>query len=146
MLDEILLDLAKMIVSDGEGATKLVRIVVRGARNEEDAMIAARSVATSSLVKTALFGEDANWGRIIAAVGYSGADVNPETVDILIGDVALVKEGLGTGKDTEAKATVIMRQPEFTITIDLHLGNAEYDYYTSDLTYDYIKINADYRS
>ncbi|MBE0501006.1 MAG: bifunctional glutamate N-acetyltransferase/amino-acid acetyltransferase ArgJ [Desulfuromonadales bacterium] len=146
LLDEVLLDLAKMIVSDGEGATKLARIVVRGARTEADAKRAACSVATSSLVKTALFGEDANWGRIIAAVGYSGADVNQDLVDILIGDIALVRNGLGTGKDLEAEATIIMHQPEFTITIDLHLGDAEYDYYTSDLTYDYIKINADYRS
>ncbi len=146
LLDEVLLDLAKMIVSDGEGATKLVRIVVRGAVTEADAKSAACSVATSSLVKTALFGEDANWGRIIAAVGYSEADVDPDRVDILVGDVALVKNGLGTGGELEAAATAIMRQPEFTITIDLHLGDAEYDYYTSDLTYDYIKINADYRS
>ncbi len=146
LLDEVLLDLAKMIVSDGEGATKLVRIVVRGAVTEADAKSAACSVATSSLVKTALFGEDANWGRIIAAVGYSDADVDPDRIDILVGDMALVKKGLGTGGELEAAATAIMRQPEFTITIDLHLGDAEYDYYTSDLTYDYIKINADYRS
>ena len=146
LLDELLLDLAKMIVSDGEGATKLARILVRGARNAADAKLAACSVATSSLVKTALFGEDANWGRIIAAVGYSGADVDPDRVDISVGDVLLVQNGLGTGSALEAAATGIMRQPEFTITIDLCLGDAEYDYYTSDLTYDYIKINADYRS
>lgn len=146
LLDETLLDLAKMIVSDGEGATKLTRIVVRGAENETDARSAACSVATSSLVKTALFGEDANWGRIFAAVGYSDAVVEPDKVDILIGDVALVRNGLGTGSELEAAATIIMRQPEFTVTIDLNLGEAEYDYYTSDLTYDYIKINADYRS
>ena len=146
LLDELLLDLAKMIVSDGEGATKLTRIVVRGASNEADAKLAACSVATSSLVKTALFGEDANWGRIIAAVGYSGAEVNPDKVDIRVGDVALVSSGLGTGSELEAEATAIMQQPEFTVTIDLNLGSAEHDYYTSDLTYDYIKINADYRS
>lgn len=146
LLDEVLLDLAKMIVSDGEGATKLARIVVCGAENEADAKSAACSVATSSLVKTALFGEDANWGRIIAAVGYSDAAVNPDLIDIMVGEVALVKNGLGTGAELEAAATAIMQQPEFTITIDLHLGKAEYDYYTSDLTYDYIKINADYRS
>jgi glutamate N-acetyltransferase/amino-acid N-acetyltransferase len=146
LLDEVLLDLAKMIVSDGEGATKLTRILVRGACNETDAKKAACSVATSSLVKTALFGEDANWGRIIAAVGYSGADIDPDRVDILVGDVSLVRNGLGTGSQLEAEATQIMQQPEFTVTIDLNLGNAEYDYYTSDLTYDYIKINADYRS
>jgi len=146
LLDEILLDLAKMIVRDGEGATKLVRILVRGALSDADARLAAMSVATSSLVKTALFGEDANWGRIIAAVGYSGAEVNPDLVDIFAGDVMLVQSGLGTGPELEAVATDVMRQPEFTLTVDLHLGSGTSDYYTSDLTYDYIKINADYRS
>jgi glutamate N-acetyltransferase/amino-acid N-acetyltransferase len=146
LLDEILLDLAKMIVRDGEGATKLVRILVRGARSDADARAAAMSVATSSLVKTALFGEDANWGRIIAAVGYSGAEVDPDLVDIFAGDVMLVKAGLGTGPELEAVATEVMRLPEFTLTVDLHLGTGTSDYYTSDLTYDYVKINADYRS
>lgn len=146
LLDEVLLDLAKMIVSDGEGATKLTRIVVRGAASEADAKSAASSVATSSLVKTALFGEDANWGRIIAAVGYSAAAVDPDKIDIMIGDIPLVRGGLGTGGELEVAATDVMRRPEFTVTIDLHLGDFEYDYYTSDLTYDYIKINADYRS
>ena len=146
LLDETLLDLAKMIVSDGEGATKLVRILVCGAESEADAKSAACSVATSSLVKTALFGEDANWGRIIAAVGYSDAAVDPDKIDIMVNDIALVSSGLGTGPELESGATKTMQQPEFCITINLNLGTAEYDYYTSDLTYDYIKINADYRS
>jgi len=146
LLDQVLLDLAKMIVRDGEGATKLVRIVVRGAVNDADARRAAESVATSNLVKTALFGEDANWGRVIAAVGYSGAEVDPDRVEIFADEVPLVREGLGTGPELEAQATEVMRRDEFTLTVDLHLGDGVSDYYTSDLTYDYVKINADYRS
>lgn len=135
-----------MIARDGEGATKLVRIQVNGAANEADALVAARSVATSQLVKTAFFGEDANWGRIIAAVGYSGADVDPDLVSIMFDDVAIVAKGLGIGSEQEAKASVVLQKPEFTVTIDLALGRGSAYYYTSDLTYDYVKINADYRS
>ena len=146
LLDEVLLDLAKMIVRDGEGATKLVRIHLQGARNDAQARQAACSVATSNLVKTAFFGEDANWGRIIAAVGYSGAEVDPDTVEIRFDQVPVVRNGLGTGKELEAQATAVLQQPEFTVTVDLHLGDGSADYYTSDLTYDYVKINAAYRT
>ena len=146
LLDEILLDLAKMIVRDGEGATKLVRIHVCGARDMAQARQAACSVATSNLVKTAFFGEDANWGRIIAAVGYSGAEVDPERVAIRFDQVQVVENGLGTGKELEARATLVLKQPEFTVTVDLNLGDGCGDYYTSDLTYDYVKINAAYRT
>jgi glutamate N-acetyltransferase/amino-acid N-acetyltransferase len=146
LLDEVLLELAKMIVRDGEGATKLVRIDVTGAASDAEARQAACSVATSSLVKTAFFGQDANWGRIIAAVGYSGAQVDPEKVDIRFGEVPVVKDGLGTGKELEAKATEVLKTPEFTVSIDLKQGGGRAYYYTSDLTYDYVKINADYRS
>jgi glutamate N-acetyltransferase/amino-acid N-acetyltransferase len=145
-LNAILLDLAKMIVRDGEGATKLVEIRVRGAASDGEARQAACSVATSNLVKTAFFGEDANWGRIIAAVGYSGAEVDPERIDIFFGDVQVVKNGLTTGKELEERATAVLKTPEFTVTVDLHLGNGAASYYTSDLTYDYVKINAAYRT
>ncbi|BCR04391.1 arginine biosynthesis bifunctional protein ArgJ [Desulfuromonas versatilis] len=145
-LSRVLLELAKMIVRDGEGATKVVEIAVKGAAGAAQAKQAARSVATSSLVKTAFFGEDANWGRIIAAVGYSGADVDPNRVDIFFNEVQVVKDGLGTGKELEAKATEVLKTPEFTVTVDLKLGEGQGRYYTSDLTYDYVKINADYRS
>lgn len=145
-LREILLDLAKMIVRDGEGATKLVRIQIDGAANNDDAMLAARSVATSALVKTAFFGEDANWGRIIAAVGYSGADVDPDRVRILFDDIPMVEKGLGLGSDQEVLATEILKKQEFTVTVDLGLGQGSAYYYTSDLTYDYVRINADYRT
>ena len=145
-LNEIMLDLAKMIVRDGEGATKLVRIEVKGAASDDDALAAARSIATSQLVKTAFFGEDANWGRIIAAAGYSGADVDPDRVGISFDDVAMVADGLGLGPEQEAKASEILKKPEFTVTIDLALGECSAYYYTSDLSYDYVKINADYRT
>ncbi len=145
-LSEILLDLAKMITRDGEGATKLVRIQVNGAANDDDALLAARSVATSQLVKTAFFGEDANWGRIIAAVGYSGAEVDPDQISLLFDDVAMVANGLGLGSEQESLASEILKKPEFTVTIDLALGKGSDYYYTSDLSYDYVKINADYRT
>ncbi|HAD03537.1 MAG: bifunctional ornithine acetyltransferase/N-acetylglutamate synthase [Desulfuromonadales bacterium GWD2_61_12] len=146
LLNGVLLDLAKMIVRDGEGATKLVTIRVKGGVDAAQARTAACSVATSSLVKTAFFGEDANWGRIIAAVGYSGAEVEPEKVDISFDAIAVVRNGLGTGKELEAQATAVLKKPEFMVTVDLHLGPGEAIYYTSDLTYDYVKINGAYRT
>jgi len=145
-LDEVLLNLAQMIVRDGEGATKLVRIHVQGARDAGQARDAALSVATSNLVKTAFFGEDANWGRIIAAAGYSGAEVDPDRVEILFDDARVVEGGVGTGPEKEGRATEVLKQDEFTVTIDLHLGDGAADYYTSDLSYDYVKINAAYRT
>ena len=145
-LNEIMLELAKMIARDGEGATKLVRIQINGAVTDADALLAARSVATSQLVKTAFFGEDANWGRIIAAVGYSGAGVDPDKVNISFDDVAMVSNGLGLDFAQEARASEVLKKPEFTVTVDLALGEGSAYYYTSDLTYDYVKINADYRT
>ncbi len=145
-LDRVLLDLAKMIVRDGEGATKTVEIQVTGAASEEEARVAAKSVATSSLVKTAFFGEDANWGRIIAAVGYSGIDVDQNRIDISFNQILVAKNGLSTGPELEAEATEVLKLAEFVVTIDLHQGDATSSYYTSDLGYEYIKINADYRT
>ncbi len=145
-LEAVLLDLAKMIVRDGEGASKLVRIEVCGAESNDDALVVARSVATSALVKTAFFGADANWGRIIAAAGYAGVPIDQEKVRILFNDVPMVEGGLGLGAEQEAKATAVLKQPEFTVTVDLGLGEGRAFYYTSDLNYDYVKINADYRS
>lgn len=145
-LTGVMLELAKMIVRDGEGATKLAKIRITGAASDDDAKKAAASVATSSLVKTAFFGEDANWGRIIAAVGYSGAEVDSERVEICFDDVPVVKQGTGTGKELEEQATEVLKQAEFTVTVDLALGDGSADYYTSDLTYEYVKINADYRT
>ncbi len=143
---EVLVDLAKMIVRDGEGATKLVEIAVRGARDDQEARIAAKSVATSSLVKTAFFGEDANWGRIIAAVGYSGAEIDEARTTLSFEDVAVYRHGLTTGPEAESRASEVLKRSEFKVVIDLGLGSGEAVYYTSDLTYDYVRINADYRT
>jgi len=145
-LERVLVDLAKMIVRDGEGATKLVEIRVTGAADDQEAKIAARSVATSSLVKTAFFGEDANWGRIIAAVGYSGVQLDQERIDISFDGVPVTMNGLGTGQELEDQASEVLKQGEFVVTVELHQGEGTASYYTSDLTYDYIRINADYRS
>ncbi|WP_298269892.1 bifunctional glutamate N-acetyltransferase/amino-acid acetyltransferase ArgJ [Geobacter sp.] len=146
LLDEVLLALAKLIVRDGEGATKFVEITVLGARSDADAKRAAMAVANSCLVKTAFFGQDANWGRIFAAVGYSGADVEPERAELFFDGVRMVKNGIFAGGDAEARGTEVLKQKEFTVVVDLHLGGGTATVYTSDLSYDYVKINADYRT
>lgn len=146
ILNEVLLTLALQIVRDGEGATKLVSIRVKGASNREDARRVAYTVANSPLVKTALFGEDANWGRIMAAVGRAGVPINPETIDIFFDNVCMVKGGLGCGHDAEAAATTVLKSDGFTITIDLQLGIQAATVHTCDLSTDYVRINADYRS
>lgn len=145
-LEEVLQELAKMIVRDGEGATRLVRVQVEGARSEADALTVARSIATSALVKTAFFGADANWGRIIAAAGYAGVELDQEKVAIRFDEVPMVANGLGLGAAQEALATAVLKQPEYTVTVDLGLGSGSAWYYTSDLGYEYVRINADYRS
>ncbi|NVO00113.1 MAG: bifunctional glutamate N-acetyltransferase/amino-acid acetyltransferase ArgJ [Geobacteraceae bacterium] len=146
LLNDLLLSLAKLIVKDGEGATKFVAITVMGAVSDAEAKQAAMSVANSSLVKTAFFGQDANWGRIFAAVGYSGAQVEQLKTELFFDDVQMVKDGLFTGGDAEARGTEVLRRPEFSVTVDLHLGSGSATVYTSDLSYEYVKINADYRT
>ena len=146
VLDSVLLQLAKMVVKDGEGVTKLVEVVVKGAFNETDAETVANTVAHSNLFKTALFGEDANWGRIIAAAGRSGVAVNPDQIDIYFNDVMMVKDGTGCGEAAEVEATKVLKQPEFAVRIDLHMGDAAFSVFTCDFSIDYVKINADYRS
>jgi len=146
LLDEVLLALAKLIVKDGEGATKFAAITVKGARSDADAKRAAMAVANSCLVKTAFFGQDANWGRIFAAVGYSGADVEPDRAELFFDDVQMVASGVFAGGDAEARGTEVLKKKEFSVTVDLHLGDGSATVYTSDLSYDYVKINADYRT
>jgi glutamate N-acetyltransferase/amino-acid N-acetyltransferase len=141
-----MLSLAKWVVKDAEGSNKLVEIQVRGALSDAEARRVAETVAHSPLVKTALFGEDANWGRILAAAGRSGAMLDPDTVDISIGPVRMVVAGRGCGKEVEAEATRVLKQDEFAIAIDLHLGEGRAVMYTCDFSLDYVKINADYRS
>ena len=145
-LNEVLTSLAKMIVRDGEGATKFVEIAVRGAASDRDARAAADTVANSSLVKTAIFGEDANWGRIMAAVGCSDADILPASIDIYFDAVKIVQNGEWAGDTAEAQAAQAIRRPEFRITIDLNHGTGTATVWTCDFSIDYVKINADYRT
>jgi glutamate N-acetyltransferase/amino-acid N-acetyltransferase len=145
-LDDVLERLARMCVKDGEGATKLVEVLIRGAVSDEQARMVADTVAHSNLVKTALFGQDANWGRILAAAGRSGADLDPGKTDIYFDAIQMVKDGIGCGKAVEAQATKVLQQPEFIITVDLKLGNGRASVLTCDFSIDYVKINADYRS
>ncbi|NVL89512.1 MAG: bifunctional glutamate N-acetyltransferase/amino-acid acetyltransferase ArgJ [Desulfobacterales bacterium] len=146
ILNEILFTLALQIVRDGEGATKLADIRVTGASSKADAARVAYTVANSLLVKTALFGEDANWGRIMAAVGRSGVPITQGRIDICFDNVYMVKNGQGCGEDAEAAATGVLKADRFTITIDLKMGNKAATVHTCDLSTDYVRINADYRS
>ncbi|MCF6238478.1 MAG: bifunctional glutamate N-acetyltransferase/amino-acid acetyltransferase ArgJ, partial [Candidatus Marinimicrobia bacterium] len=145
-LDGLLKDLAMQIVKDGEGATKLVTIKVLGAANNSEAARAARTIANSPLVKTAFYGEDPNWGRIIAALGRSGAEFEQEKVDIYFDDVQMVKDGLGLWQEAEAKAAEVLKHESFAVTVDLNTGKGDSEIYTCDFSLDYIKINADYRT
>ena len=145
-LGEVLLKLAKMIVADGEGATKFVKITVKGGPNKAAALLAARTVSNSSLVKTAFFGEDANWGRVLAALGRAGIDFEPQRVDLYFNGVKLVENGLAVGEEAEAQVTEILKESSFSLTIDLGQGKAEETVYTCDFSLDYVKINANYRS
>jgi glutamate N-acetyltransferase/amino-acid N-acetyltransferase len=146
LLESVLMSLGKLLVKDGEGATKLVEVVVQGAESERDARQIADTVAHSNLVKTALFGEDANWGRILGAVGRAGVPVETERIDVFFGDVCMVRNGLGCGKKIEKEATRVLKEPEFSIRIDLKSGKAEASVFTCDFSIDYVRINADYRS
>jgi len=146
VLDEVLMELARMIVRDGEGATKLVEIAVDGAESDAAARLVADTVAHSNLVKTALFGEDANWGRIIAAVGRAGTPIDPDRIDVRFDDVLMVEGGMGGGEAAEAQATQVLKTPEFTISIDLNMGEGRASALTCDFSLEYVRINADYRS
>ncbi len=138
-------DMAKRIVKDGEGATKFVEILVTGAPGDASAVTVARAIAQSQLCKTAFFGQDPNWGRIVCAAGYSGVSFNPDKIALWLNDVQLVKQGMPAAYE-EADAAAVMQQPEFQIRIDLGAGDGEAFYWTSDLSHDYVRINADYRT
>ncbi len=145
-LNAVLSTLALQIVRDGEGATKLVSVQVRGAATEEDARKVAYTVAESPLVKTAFFGQDANWGRIIAAVGRAGVPVRPETIQVYFDDVQMVKDGQGCGPEAEEAATEILTKDRFSVRIDLKQGTKAAAVHTCDFSLNYVKINADYRT
>jgi glutamate N-acetyltransferase/amino-acid N-acetyltransferase len=144
-LTEVCVSLAKDIARDGEGATKLITVEVTGAATEKDARLVARAVAGSNLVKAAVFGRDANWGRIICAAGYSGAGFDPEKVDIFLGDEQVASQG-GSIDFSEEHALEILGKDAVTITLDLNSGDCSATAWGCDLSYDYVKINADYRT
>ena len=145
LLQQVSEDLAKMIAKDGEGATKLIEVVVNHASSTNDAVKIAKSVVGSSLVKTAMYGADANWGRILAAIGYSGVPINPNVIDVAIGDIQMLEAGSPVTFDEET-ATHYLEQDTIQIYIDVKLGDKSGKAWGCDLTYDYVKINASYRS
>lgn len=137
--------LAKQIARDGEGATKLIEVEVQGAKTEEAARKVAKSIVGSSLVKTAIYGSDPNWGRIIAAIGYSGIEINPETIDLAIGPVPLLKESTPVSY-SEEEAQQYLKEDTIHIKVHLHDGEGNAKAWGCDLTYDYVRINASYRT
>jgi glutamate N-acetyltransferase/amino-acid N-acetyltransferase len=145
-LNEVCEALAYMIVQDAEGGTKVVRIHVVGAKDDRQAELAARAVGNSPLVKTALFGRDANWGRIVAAVGRSGAEFNPDHVAMAIGGITIFEGGAPKVGDIDGLLAAHMDQRDISIEVSLGDGPGEYTLLASDLTVEYIKINADYRT
>jgi len=144
-LDEVMTHLAREIARDGEGATKLVEVVVRGAASYADAKAAAMAIANSPLVKIAIFGQDPNWGRVLAAAGRSGARLDPDKVDLYFGHVRIVQDGAPLPVSPEEARRPMLAQ-ELTVTVDLKLGDASARVFTCDLSYDYVKINAEYHT
>ncbi|BDG42350.1 bifunctional ornithine acetyltransferase/N-acetylglutamate synthase [Saccharococcus caldoxylosilyticus] len=138
-------DLAKQIAKDGEGATKLIEVRVNGAKTDDDAKKIAKQIVGSNLVKTAVYGADANWGRIIGAIGYADAMVNPDNVDIAIGPIVMLK-GSEPQPFSEEEAIAYLQNDVIVIEVDLHLGSGKGVAWGCDLTYDYVKINASYRT
>ncbi len=144
-LTEVSADLARAMVRDGEGATRFIAITVRGAASVVEARQVGMSVARSQLVKTAIYGQDANWGRIACAAGYSGVKFDPERVGVWLGDLELARGG-ATYQVDEARAAELLAQPDVSVTIDLGQGDAELTVWTCDLSHSYVDINAHYRT
>jgi glutamate N-acetyltransferase/amino-acid N-acetyltransferase len=143
-LTTVCLELGKKMVMDGEGATKFVTVRVKGARTGEDAQKAARAISKSALVKTSWFGIDPNWGRVIAAVGYSGAEVDDQKAQIYYGDICAYDRGRVADAALLKSMQELMRKRAFDVTVNLNLGGGEDTIYTCDLSHDYVKINAEY--
>jgi glutamate N-acetyltransferase / amino-acid N-acetyltransferase len=146
LVDRVCQMLAMKICRDGEGVTKLVEIIVRGAKTPADARRIAQAVGTSSLVKTAFFGEDANWGRIMAAVGRAGVRIDPKRISLNFDGIRIVGRGTTMGPAAERRISRVVRRRAFTITVHLGLGSASARLWTTDLSSDYVRINASYRS
>lgn len=145
LLQAVSEDLAKEIACDGEGATKLIEVEVNGAADDQAANKIAKAVVGSSLVKTAVFGTDPNWGRIICAIGYSGVEINPQTIDMAVGPIALLEQSEPVDFQEE-DATAYLENETIHIYVDMHMGNGTGKAWGCDLTYDYVRINASYRS
>jgi len=145
-LNAVLLNLAKRVVADGEGSSKFITINVMSANNENDAKRVAFSIANSSLVKTAIAGEDPNWGRIIMAIGKANISLKLDKLNIKFGELQIIEQGKLSLKYDEATAAKYMKWDHIEINVDLNLGNGNFTVYTMDFTKEYIDINADYRS
>ncbi|MGQ7356339.1 bifunctional glutamate N-acetyltransferase/amino-acid acetyltransferase ArgJ [Streptococcus sp. P25B114] len=145
MLELVMTDLAKKIARDGEGATKLIQVDVTGASDDLSARMVAKSIVGSSLVKTAIFGEDANWGRIIAAIGYAGVDIDVDHIDIALEEIPVMSQSSPVAFDQE-EMDEVMQQDNLTISVNLNMGAASGRAWGCDLSYDYVKINALYRT
>jgi glutamate N-acetyltransferase/amino-acid N-acetyltransferase len=143
-LEQVCISLARQIVADGEGVTHVVELQISGAASDEDALRVAKAIAHSPLVKTAWAGADPNWGRLIAAIGYSGAQIDPARIDISFGSLPICENGGRSPHYDEKAAHDYIAQPEFTIHIDLHQGQGSCTFLTTDLTHQYVSINADY--
>jgi len=143
-LNQVCTSLARQIVADGEGVKHAVELHISGAATDADALRVAKAIAHSPLVKTAWAGCDPNWGRLAAAIGYSGAQIDPERFDIRFGDLPICRDGGRDPRYDEAAAHAYLEQREFSVSIDLHQGSGSCVFWTTDLTVEYIHINADY--
>jgi glutamate N-acetyltransferase/amino-acid N-acetyltransferase len=145
-LRAVLDELSRQIVRDGEGALHVVTIEVLGAENAAAAERVARRIGSSPLVKTAFYGADPNWGRIVCAVGNSGVEIDPSKIDVAVGEVEIVRGGVGVGVEAERRAHEVMRRGEYILRVHLHGGKGQGRHTTCDFGVDYVKLNADYRS
>ena len=143
-LTQVCTALARQIVADGEGITHVVELRIDGAATDADALRVAKAIAHSPLVKTAWAGCDPNWGRLAAAIGYSGSQIDPERIDIHFGELAICRDGGRAAEFDEVAAHAYIAQPEFSISIQLHQGAGSCVFWTTDLTHEYVSINADY--
>ncbi|MBO5751400.1 MAG: bifunctional glutamate N-acetyltransferase/amino-acid acetyltransferase ArgJ [Kiritimatiellae bacterium] len=143
-LEDVCISLTRQMAADGEGATKFVTVTVKGAKSEKDAARAARAIAKSPLAKTSWFGRDPNWGRVLAAVGYSGSEVSDSLAEVFYDRVWAYKKGKVADAKQLAKLAKVLEKPSFEVIVDLHLGSGESSIYTCDFSLDYVHINADY--
>jgi glutamate N-acetyltransferase/amino-acid N-acetyltransferase len=143
-LTQVCMSLARQVVADGEGVSHVVELHIEGAATDADALRVAKAIAHSPLVKTAWAGSDPNWGRLMAAIGYSGAQIDPERIDIWFGELRICRDGGRAAEFDEAKAHAYVQRQEFSITIQLHQGAGSCVFWTTDLTHEYVHINADY--